>query len=549
METGSVYVFGLDGATFELMNPMLKQGELPNIAKLMQNGCYGELLSSNPDLSPPAWTSFMTGKHPGKHGVMDFFGHKSSSYELEFINATYRRARSIWNMLSQAQRTVCVVNVPFTYPPESVNGVMISGMDTPGAESDFMYPPSLKEELEKNVGPYLLEQAERDVRDDRMAEYAENVSRTTQNRFDAAKFLLGKDSWDFFMIVFEATDRVQHTMWKYFDDNHPDYTDENNQKFGSLLAETYRDLDSKIGELVDMVPENATVVLMSDHGFGPLHKGFRLESWLAQNDYLKESKRANLSLFSMGKQKLKNMLPPSIQGYLRKKLPFEVLKTRLLSLDHVDLSESKVFTVGGHGHLVINLRGREPMGIVEPGIEYERLCQDIIERLKLLKDPDTGECIVDDAQMRDDVYDEYQDNTPDIIIKWANGYYNFGERDMQLLDLEAGAGDLFTKHRWSGNHRPEGILIMHGKNVAPIGAYTGARIIDLAPTILALLGLPIPNDMDGAVLTGLLARDFLNQREIEYCDPAKENTWDVLGYSESDQKKVSERLKDLGYLE
>jgi predicted AlkP superfamily phosphohydrolase/phosphomutase len=549
MTIGKVFVIGLDGATFDLIEPLLAAGELPNIAALLDSGCYGRLQSSNPDLSPPAWTSFMTGKHPGKHAILDFFCQKKQSYDIEFLNASYRRGKTIFQLLTEADKLVCIVNVPFTYPPERVKGVMISGMDTPSIESDFIYPPSLRQELEAGIGPYLLERPERNIHDDHVADYLNNIFQVTENRFAAADYLIDKQPWDLFMVVFESTDRVQHTMWKYFDQQHPEYTAENNARFGSALYDTYRDLDVKIGKLREKIPADGTILLLSDHGFGPLYKGVRMEKWLADNAFLVSTRRIKPRITGVIKEKIRRVLPVFLKVILKDLLPPKVILNNALDLTHLDMSKTKVFTIGGYGQLIINLQGRQPDGIVEPGREYEELCGQLIERLQELRDPDTGEKIVEDVQMRDEIYSEYQENTPDIIIRWARGYYHIGEKELQFLGIRVRNDQLFTPHRWSGNHRPDGIFVASGLNIRHAGDIQGARIIDLAPSILALLGVGVPRDMDGRALSAIISEDFLAAHEICYCEAADSDDRPEKVYSAEEREKVSERLRDLGYLE
>jgi len=549
MSIGKLFVIGLDGATFDLMDPLISAGDLPNIARLMDTGCHGRLQSCNPDLSPPAWTSFMTGKHPGKHGILDFFCQKKGTYELEFLNASYRKGKTIWALLNDNDKKVCVINVPFTYPPEKVNGIMISGMDTPGIESDFIYPPSVRQELESHIGPYLLERPERNIRDHNVKKYLANIFRITENRFAAAEYLIDKQSWDMFMVVFESTDRIQHTMWKFFDPDHPEYTPENNARFGSALYDTYRDLDAKIGRLCEKMPGDASVLLLSDHGFGPLYKGVRTEKYLADNHFITITKKLKPSMSGRAKEQLKNILPRILKNAIKGLLPEKAVINKTLTLDHLDMTKTRVFTVGGYGHLMVNLKGRQPGGCVEPGPEYDALCLQLIECLKAFRDPDTGDRVIENAQMRDAVYSEYEEKTPDIIISWAKGYYHIGERELQFLGLSVKDDQLFTPHRWSGNHRPDGIFVLSGHNIRKAGTVQGARIIDLAPTLLSLAGVGIPRDMDGIVLSSLITEDFLAANPIDYIEPSESRDQAETAYSEEDRKKVSDRLRALGYLE
>ena len=274
-----------------------------------------------------------------------------------------------------------------------------------------------------------------------------------------------------------------------------------------------------------------------------------MEKWLADKDLLVSTRSFKPTMAGVAKEKLKRVLPLFMKDALKSLLPKKVTQDTTLNLNHLDMTRTKVFTVGGYGQLIINLKGRQPNGIVESGREYDELCGQLIESLKELRDPDSGEKIIADAQMRDDVYSEYQENTPDIIVRWARGYYHIGERELQFLGIKVRGDQLFTPHRWSGNHQPDGIFVLSGRNVRSAGMIQGARIIDLAPTILALLGVGIPKDMDGIALLTTISEDFLATNEMSYCEASDEDVRTEKVYSEEERQKVSERLRDLGYLE
>lgn len=242
------------------------------------------------------------------------------------------------------------------------------------------------------------------------------------------------------------------------------------------------------------------------------------------------------------------LLPAHVIKGLKTLLAKRIDNEKSIRLDYLDISNCKAFTVGGYGHLVINLKGRQPEGTVEPGREYEELCKQLITSLKGFRNPDTNEMVIDDARMRDEVYSEYQENTPDIIITWARGYYHIGERELQFLGIQVDDEQLFTRHGWSGNHRPNGIFVLSGQNVKTTGLLKDARIIDLAPTILALLATPIPDDMDGVPLTATIEDEFLQQHAVQYSQASISGQTEQV-YSEEEQKEVSDRLRALGYLE
>ncbi|KJR40921.1 type I phosphodiesterase/nucleotide pyrophosphatase [Candidatus Magnetoovum chiemensis] len=548
-------IIGLDGATYDIINPLIEAGELPNLAKLMEKGSAGTLNSTNPDLSACAWTSFMTGKHPGKHAILDFFAQKPRLYDTFMYNASYRQGRPLWTILGQKNKRVCVVNVPMTYPPDAVNGVMISGMDTPDIKSDFIYPSSLREELDKNIGGYMLERTHRNITKNIIGKQIKHIFEVSQNRFNAVKYIMQTQQWDFFAVVFEATDRSQHNFWKFMDPKHPDYNSEDYEKYGSVIKDVYKDMDSKVGELISMLPDECTTIVMSDHGFGPIYKSFRLNTWLENNNYLSFKEPFKTSLSETIKIKAKRLLPESLKTSLKAIVPKSIApKSEAAAFDYlknIDMSRSKVYTMGGYGHVCINLKGRQPMGIVEQQ-DYDNLRNELIEKLLSLKDPETGQNIIYSAQKRENLYSVFPDNTPDIIIKWADCYTYIGDVELSVLEIKSKKDELFTIHRWSGNHRLNGIVMFDGRNIKKGEKLPTAQIIDIAPTVLYLMGTPVPDDMDGKVITSAIDEQFLKDNPIKYEKASDDNdkpSSTQTPYTYDENEDVVNRLRDLGYIE
>lgn len=549
-----VFVIGLDGATFEIINPMVQQGELPNIAKMIQGSSYGSLRSCTPDLSPPAWTSFMTGMHPGKHGILDFFGQEPGSYKLNFFNASFRREKPIWTLLSDAGKKVCVINVPLTFPPDKVNGIMISGMDTPALDSDFIYPSTLRQELEREIGAYIIEKPERNLNKNKIDKYVKSLFSVNQNRFNAARYLMKRYDWDLFVVVFESTDRVQHNFWKYMDPAHPEYNKKDNKRYGNVIFDAYKDIDYKTGELINNLPENSTLIILSDHGFGPLYKGVRLNKWFELNSYLTNirSSKPSWEETLIEQSRRTKLIPKFLKRGLGRFMGLKDKKNDYKILAHLNMDKTRVYPIGGYGHLCINLKGRQPQGIVEPGKEYEELRDELIMKLKALKDPSNGNCVIDKILKREEAYSFFPENTPDILISWRRGYSFLGERELSLLGIRPEGDNLFTPHRWSGNHLPDGILLMRGKDIKADYKITGAEIVDIAPTILALLSEGILENMDGKVLREALEETFLVSNPIKYRRAAEagvDKDSHEKAYSEEESKKIGEKLRNLGYIE
>ena len=221
---GRVLIVGLDGATFDLIRPWVAQGRLPRLQALLAQGTAGELRSTVPPMSPPAWSSFMTGVNPGKHGIFDFTERKPGTYEIQFVSSRQRKAETIWKILSRAGKRVCAVGVPTTYPVEAVNGVMISGFDTPAMNEKAIHPPGLYAEIVEKVGEYILSSdVMRHVYDQRIDLAVETMLRCIRRKADIAKYLWAREPWDCFMVVFGETDSAIHYFWKHHDPQSPQY--------------------------------------------------------------------------------------------------------------------------------------------------------------------------------------------------------------------------------------------------------------------------------------------------------------------------------------
>ena len=233
-----VFIVGLDGATFDLILPWIREGRLPSLSHMMENGVYGELKSTIPILTPAAWSSFMTGKNPGKHGIVGFFTREKEGYSVKVVNSTDRSAREIWTILSENGKKVGIVNVPLTYPPKSVNGFMITGMMTPPKSDNFTYPTLLKEEVEKVIGgstldPLLTSLEREDV-------FINELFGSTEKLAKISLLLIEKQELDLFMVVFNGTDYIQHRFWKYIDPQHSEYKAEKSVGYRKMFLQFYQ---------------------------------------------------------------------------------------------------------------------------------------------------------------------------------------------------------------------------------------------------------------------------------------------------------------------
>jgi len=554
MTKGKVFVIGLDGATLDLIRPWASDGKLPHLAEIMATGAFGKLRSTIHPLTAPAWTSFMTGKNPGKHGIYDFISPSPNSYSIRYNNALSRKSVSLWQILSQAGKKVGCVNVPFTFPPEEVNGILISGLDTPSTKSPFTYPQDLAEEIKRHVGEYVIMAQYRNSR----RAYVSEIWRMIDRRLATVEYLMDKEPWDFFMVVFSATDIVQHTFWKYMDTSHPQYVAKEAAEYGDVIYRVYQKMDQVIGRLFARLDDQTTLIIMSDHGFGPLRKAVYLNKWLEQEQLLQPVARSNNGRGPGHALKgllgrCKKCLPRELKDVAIRCLP--ELKAKVdsyLVSSHIDWSRTQAFSFGVHGSIFINLAGRQPKGIVQPGEEYEAVRSGIIARLNGLTDPETGETVVERVYRREELYHgDFVDLAPDLLIEWKDYAYTAQQ------DYGAGVTSVFqtrskfefSEKEHNGSHRLDGVLMMCGGPTKSGAELQGCHIVDLAPTILHLMGTGIPEDMDGKVLTSALTEDYVAGCPVVYGKATDSTVGEVeRTYSDEDAEKVEERLKDLGYL-
>jgi predicted AlkP superfamily phosphohydrolase/phosphomutase len=556
-----VFIIGLDGGTLDLIMPWAQEGKLPNFSRLLSTGVHGNLHSTIHPLSPQAWSSFMTGKNPGKHGIYGFIQRKPRSYDVQYTNATNRDGESLWQLISEAGGKVGVMDVPFTYPPEKVNGFMITGMDAMWEEAKFIYPDGLKTEIEDKLGEFYWYPQKPTMKE--MDSYVRDMFRAIDHRAELTHYLMDSKEWDFFLTVFLATDRVQHTLWRHMDKNHVLHNPEEAKQYGDVIFRVYQRLDEIIGNLMNKLDDNTTLIIMSDHGSGPYKWVMNLSKWLNMNGLLQFKKsRDKAGTKDVSRQVLKHswfLLKKWLPGSLKNKLAAAAPSLKHKWMSHIffsgiDWQNTRAYAVGNYGNIYLNVKGREPLGIVNAGEEYENLRDKIMRKLGELKDPDSGEPILDKAYKKEELYSgPYLEDAPDIIILWKDfAYYtrqSVVDEEVLLFEPPGKFGNRVIEH--SACHRLNGVLIMHGKQLLQ-GKTINAHIMDLAPTILYAMGLPVPEDMDGKVLTDAFSNDYLKSHKVRY-KKAKETVPRKLepvatGLPE-EAAAARERLRDLGYID
>lgn len=561
MSPEKILIIGLDGATLDLIKPWVVEGKLPNMARLLEEGTHGPLRSVPNMNSAPAWTSFATGKNPGKHGIFYFDERIPGTYERRYLNGGHRAGKSFWRILSEAGKRVIVINVPMTYPAEEVNGILLAGLDSPGIESPgFAYPPSILDELRSNVGDYIIEPGIPGfIKAGKKDLALKRLYQTIDRRVAYARYLMSNYPWDLAIVVFTATDAVQHFFWKDMDPSHPEHDEQEAGLFGDTIFKVYQRMDEVIETLIREAGDAITII-MSDHGGGFNQRGAEyLNPWLEMMGYLSYSKPSDNVLKRMRGILLKQLafLYRQLDRHFPRELKLKLatllpgLRTRVetaIRLKDIDWSRTLAFADGARDEIWINLAGREPKGTVQPE-DYESVRSAIIEALSKCRDPANGKRVVEWAYRREEIYwGPYVNKAPDICIRWRTDFVISG---LVTDGVRASRGVLSPlRAPNNGGHRLNGTLTIKGQNIKKGTKIEGAQIIDLAPTILYLWGESIPRDMDGRVLEGVFEPRFLANNPITFRDPEAEERTDYgqEGYTEEEKREIEERLKGMGYL-
>jgi predicted AlkP superfamily phosphohydrolase/phosphomutase len=555
-EGRKVFVIGLDGATFDLLLPWIEQGHLPFFKNLLKESSWGELESALPPLTAPAWASFMTGKSSGNHGIFDFFSRESRSYEQKLNSILDIKEEIFWHRIGRANKKVGLINVPFTYPPQKVQGFMITGLLTPGGSHNYTYPESLKEELEKELGQYLIHHSEK-YNKKNMQKFLEEQYAILENRLNSCRYLMKNKDWDFFLVHFYGPDRMQHEFWHIHDECHIQHNSLERKKHGDVIRDYFVKLDSSLSQLIGELEEDTILIILSDHGFGKVEKFFNVNTWLMKNEFLILKKniksRFKHALFKVGFT-YSNMAKLIFRLGLVKKAE-ELGKSRLqklqekifLSLKDVDWSKTRAYSMGNFGQIYINSHGRELEGIVIKGKDYDSVVNSLKEKLLAIEDPESQEKIVEEVKTQDEAFGgKYADSAPDLFFFTKDMRYKaFGLADFSSNRV------LEPAYSSSGHHKMNGIVIVRKKGVINEDyRIRSAKIIDLAPTILYMLGIPIPKDWDGSVLQNIFEPSYLEQNQVQYSDTEEKSEREEAEspYSEKEKKEMKQRLKDLGYM-
>lgn len=455
-----VIVIGWDSAPPALVFEELREA-MPVTSALLDRSSWGRIRSTDPPITVPAWTTMFSSVNPGGLGFFGFRNLRRGSYDGKWIATSEAvHVDRVWDVAGRHGRRCCILNVPQTYPPSPINGLMVGCFLTPDNSAKYTYPASLKAEVERISGGYMLDvEGFRTEDKDRLLS---DIYRMTDGHFAVAKELLRREPWDLFIHVEMGPDRLHHGFWRYFDPSHRRH--DPGSPYLSVARDYYSHIDAQLGDLLDIAGDEVAVVLLSDHGAKRMDGSFNLNDWLIAEGLL-----------------------------VLKEQPAGICD---LKPDMVDWPRTTAWAWGGYyARVFINLKGREPQGKVEPE-RYEAVRAELIARLENLTD-DTGRRMATRALRPEEIFSgPYVKQAPDLIVyfddlSWRAGQ-DVGHEGFYSFETEIGPDDAV--------HDYDGIIVVHEPGQQSASVIEGARAVDVAPTLLDLIGVPVPEKLEGRSL-------------------------------------------------
>ncbi|MFC2062037.1 alkaline phosphatase family protein [Elusimicrobiota bacterium] len=534
-------VLGLDGADFTIIERFIDSGSMPNIKKAMDSGVFCKMKTVIPPVTAPAWASFMTGVNPGKHGLFDFM-RLENDYSFKPVSSIDIKVPAVWDIISAENKKVAIINVPMTYPPHKVNGVMIGGMLTPKDAIDKTYPEEYWDEVKKEFEYYEIFPSEV-YSPNNINSFSNTLFQSVKTKHEYLKHLIEKGEYDLIVFVVNETDIAQHGLMHTICDSHPNKKFAKDKSEETVLEKLYERIDMIVGYLID---SNTDFMIMSDHGSGPLLRFFNMNNFLIKEKFIKV-KRSPLSilkfiLFKMGftpKNVYKILLRLKL-GRLRRDMDkrrkgYRLMRKLFFSFDDVDWSRTSAYSFGATGPIRLNKKGREPEGVVEESAE-DKILDSIEQKLRKIKGLDLTSCY-----RKEDIYNgKYVEDAADMICFFD------GLETISFADFEFASHKLFDRaYAISGHHRMEGVFIGHGPVFSEKKEIAGVNIQDITPVILSYFGYDKAEYMDGKVPVEIFKEKKIMKKLILKQGTMKKNSGI---YSEEDEEEIKKRLKDLGYI-
>ena len=475
-------IIGLDGASHDLCERWIEQGYLPNLARIKHEGKLLPLKSTIPSVSPVAWSTFMTGLNPGEHGVFGFFvperpGPYEAPARFRPVSSQDCHGKRFWEKMNEAGLSTGVVGVPVTYPVRPVHGHMVAGLLAPRLSAPgATYPPGLDAEIVAEVGPYRI--VPRGIYTSGGEQrLMQELHTCLELRGRLARYLLDKHRCDVHVFVLYETDVVQHKMWRFMDSSHPRYEQSAAERWGNAIREIYSHADSILGELAERLGPEDSIIVVSDHGSGPLHGTVHLNTWLQRKGYLESNEGWKQWL------QRSNAKYNIVQGCTR-----IVKRLGLLGRVNIDQQKRRLVASGFLRAADINWERTQAYSLGFEGAIYTvgqrhlEIAQEIAAELRALEEPHSGAPLVEAVHAAHDLYvGKRAEYAPSLVLRLAGGRYSASQR-IFMPQIVSGATD-------SGTHRSTGILAIAGAGAAAIEETTVFSIQDIAPLLLEIVGI------------------------------------------------------------
>ena len=546
-------IIGLDGAEWSLINQFREEGRLPNLSGLIERGASGPLNSTTPPMTLPSWSSMLTGCNPGTHGIFDFV-HRDSrgdDWTLEFSNATHRAVPTIHEWLSLCGKRVASIAVPTTWPPSPINGVMVSGFDSPvstGIDGTFCHPPELYAELQARFGGLnFADFQESDINQAWLTEARTLLLKEIERKEAIGQWLLEQEDWDCFMLLFGESDTASHHFWRFADPKSPRFDSSLQPELRHTIRDVYERLDVAVGKLMDS-GKAEVVCICSDHGFGGsgdyalyLNNFLISKGWLTTKETIHNKRRKGLDwIRSVGL----SQIPARLQGRLFRRIP-KSIKSRLESesrFGSIDFTQTMALSDEMNYGATIRLN-TAGMSMSEENRVISEIRKDLLSWVV------DGHHPVATVEYREELYQgEQVYRSPELIVELnlRDGYsYTLlpsiraekGQTSRKLLSEEFQGGKGLGMN---GSHRQYGVLMLSGDSIRTTSVT--ANMADIAPTLLYCLGLEIPSYMEGRVLDVFNhSKSIVKVEYIPTATVAQKN-------SKGDHNAIRRRLEQLGYL-
>jgi len=575
-ESEKLLVIGLDGATFDLIGPWARAGHLPHLSRLMAEGVQSNLLSTIPPLTPAAWSAFITGLNPGRSGVFDFLRKVPGAYRTEASAAgTSFCGEPFWRILNRHGKRCGLVNLPMTFPAEPIEGFVVAcGLGTTDtADERFLHPPDLFDRHGLDRGAYVLKPSWKKLSAGDADAVCEEIMRMHRERARVTLALLNAEPWDYFFVQFHAIDWAEHAFFGRWHPRSPLYDESLAERDREMLLRVHKAVDRTVGEMLDAVPKDTPVLLLSDHGHGPTENFIYLNEYLRECGYLVPRKPTyekvmgeflTMALRKLGWSEDRQVARvlravlldwyDAVPGPLKAAADVAVRQTLLRLprlrrevlrdyLARIDFRRTRAYTIGQIGGIYINRQGRDPLGVVPDGEAYETLRNEIVEAMLALKGLD-GKPAVERVYKREELFaGPHLDRAPDLVA--------FADRRVAVFHpgLDGEAVVIPPKPERAGHHKMIGIFIARGFPFRQ-GAYAAdLAIADVMPAMLYVLGVPVPPGLDGELPTWIFDPGYLEAFPAQIAEAEAAVSQRAAGYSAEEERLILARLRDLGYVD